>query len=102
MKNNKVSIDFDLEDLLGLSEPKKHTLEYDISFIMENGLEKYLEEQRKIQQAKDDFINTFNDRYVYNKIKDRLIREGFVYRCPFCLDLSNSYGRAIKKYKNEK
>ena len=42
MTNNKVSIDLDIEDLLGLTEPKKNTLEYDLNFIIENGIEDYI------------------------------------------------------------
>ena len=38
MKNNKVSIDLDIEDLLGLKEPSKNSLEYDLNFIIENGM----------------------------------------------------------------
>ena len=41
MKNNKISIDLDIEDLLGLKEPKKGTLEYDLNFIIDNGIENY-------------------------------------------------------------
>ena len=42
----------------------------------------------------------FKDAFVYGKIKDTLIRDGFIYRCPFCLDVSNQYGRPIETYKN--
>ena len=45
MKNNKVSIDLDIDDLLGLTEPKKNTLEYDLNFIIENGIEDYIKQQ---------------------------------------------------------
>ena len=42
MKNNKIDIELDMEDLLGLLPYKKDTLEYDLNFIIENGGEKYL------------------------------------------------------------
>lgn len=47
MANKKVSIDLDIEDLLGLTEPKKNTLEYDLNFILENGIEKYNQMQEE-------------------------------------------------------
>ena len=33
MKNNKISIDLDIEDLLGIKETSKDSLEYDLEFI---------------------------------------------------------------------
>lgn len=39
MANNKINIDLDLEELLGLKEPNKNTLEYDLNFIIGNGVE---------------------------------------------------------------
>ena len=41
MKKNKVNIELDLEDLLGLKEPSKNSLEYDLLFIMDNGIDEY-------------------------------------------------------------
>lgn len=35
---------------------------------------------------------------VYKVIKDMLIKDGFSYRCPTCLDLSGQYGRPIQSY----
>ena len=46
MKNNKIDIELDMEDLLGLLPYKKGTLEYDLNFIIENGMDKYLEVQK--------------------------------------------------------
>ena len=42
MKNKKIDIELDIEDLLGLKEPKKSTLEYDLNFILENGIDEYI------------------------------------------------------------
>mgnify|MGYP006874869813 CR=1 FL=1 len=50
MANKKVSIDLDIEDLLGLTEPKKNTLEYDLNFIIENGIEDYIKQQENERQ----------------------------------------------------
>ena len=38
-----------------------------------------------------------NDNYVYGKVKNKLIRDGFIYRCPFCLDVSHEYAKPTKK-----
>ena len=46
MKNNKVSIDLDLEDLLGLKD-NKNTLECDLNFIIDNGIFKTNTRTRK-------------------------------------------------------
>lgn len=45
MSNKKVSIDLDIEDLLGLSEAKKGTLEYDLNFIINNGYDEFIKQQ---------------------------------------------------------
>lgn len=41
----------------------------------------------------------FKDNFVYGKIKNTLIKDGFIYRCPFCLDVSHEYMKPIKKDK---
>lgn len=61
MANNKVSIDLDIEDLLGLSEPKKNTLEYDLNFILENGIEKYNQMQEEHENKKKEFMQLFRE-----------------------------------------
>ena len=38
----------------------------------------------------------FSDMY-YGKLKNKLIRDGFIYRCPFCLDVSHEYAKPTKK-----
>lgn len=58
MKNNKVSIDLDIEDLLGLKESKKCTLEYDLNFIINNGMEEYLKQQAEYEKKKKEFIES--------------------------------------------
>ena len=50
MKNNKVNIELDIEDLLGLTEPKKNTLENDLNFILDNGWEEYLKQQQEQEE----------------------------------------------------
>lgn len=97
-KKNKIDIELDIADLLGLSEPKKDSLEYDLTFILENGIDKYKELQDNKQKAKDEFVDMLFDSYVMNKLKNRLIRDGFVYQCKYCwgLDVSGQYGKATK------
>ena len=63
MKNNKVSIDLDIEDLLGLKEPKKGTLEYDLNFIIDNGMEEYLRLQEEEKQKDKEFVEMFKRNY---------------------------------------
>ncbi len=59
----------------------------------------YKQEHEEFKE-KRRFIDMFNDTFVYGKIRDTLIRDGFVYRCPFCLDVSGQYGRPLKSYKS--
>ena len=61
MANKKVSIDLDIEELLGLSEPKKNTLEYDLNFIFENGIEKYNQMQEEHENKKKEFMQLFRE-----------------------------------------
>lgn len=98
MANKKVTIDLPLEDLLDLKEPNKKTLEYDLMFVIENGIEEYIKKNEKEKKSKDDFVEMLFDQYIYNKLKNRLIRDGFVYQCKFCwgMDVSGQYGKATK------
>ena len=59
--NNKITIDLDMEKLLGLTEPKPNTLEYDINYVMENGIDKYLLEQQKHEELKALFMSLFRE-----------------------------------------
>ena len=45
MKNKKINIELDLEDLLSLKEPNKNSLEYDLNFIIENGISDYIKQK---------------------------------------------------------
>ena len=96
MKNKSVSIELDIKDLLDLTD--KDSLEYDINYIIENGIDKYLEKQKEEQELKDEFVDKFCDSYVYEKVKNHLIRDGFIYQCKFCwgLDVSGQYAKRNK------
>ena len=63
MKNNKISIDLDIEDLLGLKEPSKNSLEYDLNFIIENGIEGYLKQQEDEKRKDREFVEMFKRNY---------------------------------------
>lgn len=112
--------DKDILDMLGLND-RTITLnandEY-LQIMLEKKIDNYLkklddEKKRKEQidyyknqyekfQKKNEFVNNFNDKYVYGKVKDKLIRDGFIYRCPFCSDVSSQYGRPIETYSKHK
>jgi len=76
---------------------------------IDNYLKKIDEEKKKKEQInyykkeyenckeKKRYIDMFKDTYIYGKIKNTLIRDGFIYRCPFCLDVSHEYMKPIKK-----
>lgn len=57
---------------------------------LKNGYDEYKEKQHLVEMLKS--------KYVYGVIKDMLIRDGFSFRCPTCVDLSGQYGRAIQNY----
>ena len=99
MKNNKVSIDLDIEDLLGLKEPSKNSLEYDLNFIIENGMEEYLklqeEEKRKDIEFVELFKRNYNEIIKFIEIDGRIAVNCFT--CIKGMDLSKQYGKPKKK-----
>lgn len=99
MKNNKVSIDLDIEDLLGLTEPSKNSLEYDLNFIIENGMEEYIkqqeEEKRKDREFVELFKRNYNDIVKFIEIDGRIAVNCFT--CIKGMDLSKQYGKPKKK-----
>ena len=83
MKDKKISIDLDIEDLLGLTEPKNHSLEYDLNFIINNGVVE-LQDNHWLYFKKEDNTNIEklsiiekvyyeNDTYIVEE------RAGFIY-----------------------
>ena len=58
---------------------------------LKNGYENY--------QEKEHLIDLLKSKIVVNAIKDILIKKGFSYRCPTCLDVSSQYGRPLQTYK---
>ena len=99
MKNNKVSIDLDIEDLLGLTEPKKGTLEYDLNFIINNGMEEYIKQQEEEKRKDREFVELFKRNY--NEIIKFIEIDGRIavncFTCIKGMDLSTKYGKPQKK-----
>ena len=99
MKNNKVSIDLDIEDILGLTEPKKGTLEYDLNFIIENGMEEYVKQQEEEKRKDREFVELFKRNYddivKFIEIDGRIAVNCFT--CIKGMDLSKQYGKPKKK-----
>ena len=101
MKNKKVNIELDLEDLLGLKEPSKDSLEYDLNFIIENGMDKYLEVQQEHENKKREFIELFKECYSdIVKIMELDPHKRVAVNCFTCIkgmDLSKQYGKPKRK-----
>ena len=79
MKKNKVNIELDLEDLFGLKEPNKNSLEYDLNFIVNNGMDEYLklieDEKRRDREFVELFKRNYNDIVKINlKYKVKYIK----------------------------
>lgn len=63
MKNQKINIELDIEDLLGLKEPSKDSLEYDLNFILNNGMDEYLKLQEDEKRRDREFVELFKRNY---------------------------------------
>ena len=100
MANKKVSIDLDIEELLGLSEPKKNTLEYDLNFILNNGMEEYLKQQEERENKKKEFMQLFRecfDEICFYMEKDPKRRVSVnCFTCIKGMDLRDQYGKCKK------
>lgn len=111
--------DKQLLELLGLTDRTISVeLDEDIRIAIEHKIDDYLrkidEEQKRKEQVdylkqrygefkkKQEYINTFTDKFVYEKIKNHLIKDGAVFGFPTCrpLDLSGQYGRPLQTYKS--
>ena len=100
MKDKKISIDLDIEDLLGLSEPKKNTLEYDLNFIINNGIENYNKMLEEHNNKKKEFIELFKECfdeicvYMEKDLQRRVSVNCFT--CIKGMDLRDQYGKPKK------
>lgn len=109
--------DKQLLDMLGLKD-RTISIAFDEDYqkILEHKVDDYLkkidEEKKKedlinlLKTGKQSFdekehlIELLKSRMVINAIKDIMIKEGFSYRCPTCLDVSREYGRPLQTYKH--
>ena len=99
MKNNKVSIDLDIEDLLGLKDTNKNTLEYDLNFIINNGMEEYIKQQEEEKRKDREFVELFKRNY--NEIIKFIEIDGRIaVNCITCIKfmvLRDQYGKPKRK-----
>lgn len=96
-KNNlKYNIEQDLTDMLGLTD-NKNSLDYDLRYVIENGIDKYNEmmmrEQEKRNEIKNIMIELLNDKAIISKLMKILEFEGFVKDCPTCAWNIEKYGK---------
>ena len=101
MRDKKISIDLDIEDLLGLTEPKKNSLEYDLNFILENGIDDYIKKQEEHENKKKEFIELFKECfdeicfYMEKGPKRRVSVNCFT--CIKGMNLRDQYGKPQKR-----
>lgn len=101
MKNKKIDIELDIEDLLGLKEPKKGTLEYDLNFVLENGIDEYIKQQEDEKRKDKEFVEMFKRNYddivkfISLDPKQRIAVDCFT--CIKGVDLSKQYGKPKRK-----
>lgn len=101
MKDKKISIDLDIEDLLGLKEPDKNTLEYDLNFIIENGIDEYIKQQQEHENKKREFIELFKECFdelcVFMEKDDKRRVPISCFTCIKGMDLRDQYGKPKRK-----
>ena len=101
MANKKVSIDLDIEDLLGLTEPNKNSLEYDLNFVIENGIDEYIKQQQEHENKKREFIELFKECFdelcVFMEKDDKLRVPISCFTCIKGMDLRDQYGKPKRK-----
>ena len=106
----------DILDMLGLND-STITLNVDDEYLqitlerkIDNYLKKLDEEKKRKEQVdyyknqyekfkeKNEFVKNFDDRFIYGKLRDKLIQDGFIYQCKYCwgLDVSGHYGKRTK------
>lgn len=107
------------KDLLKLLDLDNKTLSISVDdeyaqLMIRKEIEKYEKEVKqekekedlvgKLKSSHEDYIEKahlvemLKSKMVINVVKDLMIKEGFSYRCPTCLDLSGQYGRPIQSY----
>lgn len=101
MKDKRISIDLDIEDLLGLTEPNKNSLEYDLNFIIENGIDEYIKQQQEHENKKREFIELFKECFdelcVFMEKDDKRRVPISCFTCIKGMDLCDQYGKPKRK-----
>lgn len=101
MKNKKINIELDIEDILNLKDPNKNSLEYDLLYVIENGIDKYNELIKEKEEKKKEFIELFKESYddlcafMEKDPKQRIAVNCFT--CIKGMDLSKQYGKPKRK-----
>lgn len=98
MKDKKISIDLDIEDLLGLTEHKKNSLEYDLNFILENGIDDYIKKQEEHENKKREFIELFEECFdelcIFMEKDDKRRVPISCFTCAKGMDLRDQHGKS--------
>ena len=101
MKNKKINIELDIEDLLDIKEPNKSGLEYDLNFILNNGIDEYIKQQEVEKRRDREFIELFKRNYdEIVKIVEFDPHKRIPVNCFTCIkgmDLSKQYGKPKQK-----
>lgn len=101
VKNKKINIELDIEDLLELKEPSKNSLEYDLNFIIENDMDEYLKLQEDEKRKDREFVELFKRNYNdIVKIIEFDPHKRIAVNCYTCIkgmDLSKQYGKPKRK-----
>ena len=96
----------DILDLLGLTD-KEITLELskDLNYVIENGIDNYLEKLKEHENKKQEFIQLFKECYddIVKIIEFDPYKRIAVdcYTCIRGMDLSKQYGKPLKSYKKK-
>ena len=90
----------DILELLGLTD-QKITLEYDLNYVLENGIDKYLNQQQEYENKKKEFMDLFkscfDDICVFMENDDKRRVSVNCFTCIRGLDLRDQYGKPKKK-----
>ena len=101
MKNKKINVELDLEDLLGLKESSKDSLEYDLLFNMDKDIDEYVKLREDEKNKDREFVELFKRNYdeivkfISLDPKRRIPVECFT--CYKGMDLSKQYGKPKQK-----
>lgn len=94
--NLKYNVEKDLIDMFGLTD-NKNSLEYDLKYIIDNGIDKYnqmlIKEQETRNEIKNIVIELLSDKTFVSKLVKTLEYEGFVANCPTCYWNIQKYGK---------